>query len=611
MRDEDLLTSCLAELDRRNWDVDAYLAARPDLPVSVQSMLRVASQVKAFPKPAPSPEFRDRISARLAAKIATTPQRRPTRSWFLTLPGKAWFRPVAAPIAASLLVIGGMGGVLTASAAAIPGSAFYPTKLAAEKVQLLFAASPASQAQVHVQIAQSRLQEAQSEIQTGNLNVVPDLLQRSDQALAAAQTEVAHTTSPTERSQIEQKITAVRGEDTKIVPLLTPTETAQPRREISDRRRVVVPSATARSTVVVAAALQQDTPTLTARSDDAQRPAPTAIQSTPRPGFTPISLGNPVQSEVLLHLLIQQATANNTGQALSTAHLYATALQSERTNVGASERLSGERTQIDDALNHVPPASRYVVLMAKEALDSAISGGSNSTASYASVLATATAGPEIEASTPTSKTDGSPTAGESPHAGPPISENGNSRQSGRSRDGSGQPPNFTPTPQPATPKSTTAPASDPQSTKVTADHSGDNSRGHVGGSSNSSDSGSGTDQSSGNTDSHSSSTSSYRQTDQSSIGSNGTTHNNPIRRGNTGRHAYPQATNIRTSAVSSTSVRRGQGSFAKGNSNGSRPNDGSRKGNNSRNQTPTSSSNHQNGKSSSKNSAATSSRQSP
>ncbi|HUX85749.1 MAG TPA: DUF5667 domain-containing protein [Chloroflexota bacterium] len=569
MRDEDLLTSCLAELDHRSWDVDAYLAARPDLPVSVQSMLRVASQVKAFPTPAPSPEFRDRVSARLAEKIAATPRRRPARSWFLVLPAKAWFRPVTAPIAASLLIIGGMGGVLTASAAAIPGSALYPTKLAAEKVQLLLAASPSSQAQVHLQIAQSRLQEAQSEIQTGNLNVVPQLLQSSDQALTAAQTEVARTTSPTERSQIELQITTVRGEDQKIVPLLTPTVPEQANREIGDRTPVAAPSATARSTVVIAVASKMDTPTREISTDVGKPSVPEVI----RPGVTPSTLGSPTQSQVLLHSLIQQATANNPIEALATARLYATAVQAERTRPGSSEQLSGERSQIDDALKSVPPSARSAILIAQEALDATLGSSTTNTSSYASTLATATAGPEIDGPAPTAVGDRMPVAAKIPHASSPSAEDGNANQSRQSGDGSAPPPAHTSVPRPAVVVSTNTPTSGQHSTTTTSDHSGDNNRGQIDNSSKASNGQGESDQSSSHTSSNSGTAASARQSDQSIA----TTRNDhPTRRDSSGRHIDPQATGAGKSATMSTSARRGQIPSGKGDQRAGQPNNGTK-----------------------------------
>jgi len=433
VRDEDLLTSCLAELDRQNWDVEAYLATRPDLPTSVQSMLRSAGRVRALPKPVPSPEFQARISARLAAKIAADAERSSARPWFLGLRlrsfPRSWFRPIAVPIATALLVICGIGGVWTASAAALPGSAFYPTKLAAERVQLLLAPSPQSQAEVDLKIAQTRLAEAQTELQTGNVSAVPALLQQSNQALTAAQTKVSQAVPPSDRPQIEQKITQIRAENQNILPRLTPTVVSKP----GQNGEVSEASNTSSEVVSQGAGKAQSqflnkepptiTPTLTARSNQT---------------------GNPSQSETLLRTLIQQAMANNASDALATARLYANALASEHARVGAEEKVNGQRAQLEEALKHVPASSRNALLLAEDALNSTTSDGAANAGLNAGVLSTATAGAEFNESVPAASHGSVPAADKAAHDGTPPPEGSNSQRGGKhkddSRDNSTPPP---------------------------------------------------------------------------------------------------------------------------------------------------------------------------
>lgn len=222
MRNAELLTSYLVELDRRGWDLDAFIRQHPDISVALREMLSAAERLRRVSRPAPSEAFRQRSRRRLAAAIARpSPQRRWNRL------GAAWrpYRPLIAPVAAGLLIVFGLGGVWSASATALPNSFLYPAKLAIERAELITALSPASRAEVHLAIAHERLLEAAEEKQQGDLATVQELIDGSDAEVAQAQA-VVQTYHP---------------------PTAVATAVASSAAQVADERNLVATNAIARS----------------------------------------------------------------------------------------------------------------------------------------------------------------------------------------------------------------------------------------------------------------------------------------------------------------------------------------------------------------------------
>src|SRR5439155_27114926 len=90
-------------------------------------------------RPGPSAAYRGRSRERFAALIQAD-TRRPPSAWFRRRAAVCFYlRAVAAPLAASLLLLLGATGVLSASAAALPDTPLYPAKLAFEQLTILTA----------------------------------------------------------------------------------------------------------------------------------------------------------------------------------------------------------------------------------------------------------------------------------------------------------------------------------------------------------------------------------------------------------------------------------------------------------------------------------------
>lgn len=96
-------------------------------------------------------------------------------------------RPMAASLAAFVLVFGGWIGAVNASSDSLPGDVLYPVKLAAERLQLTFTASAQRRVKLHTQFAGRRLEEV-TNISKSDL---PDKTQRISVAVQDFKRELA------------------------------------------------------------------------------------------------------------------------------------------------------------------------------------------------------------------------------------------------------------------------------------------------------------------------------------------------------------------------------------------------------------------------------------
>ncbi len=187
MREADRLASHLAELERSDWALSAYLAGHPDLTSDVRCALRAATRLQASPRPQVSAAFRARSRAHLVTFIQSEALRNSNRKLSLVARVLAILRPLAAPVLGALFLIGAGTGVWTGASAALPESPWYGAKLAFENVEGRLAFTPAQQASLHLGLAATRLQEAQTELGAGNRSAFDRLLRAFDEEVAQAQ----------------------------------------------------------------------------------------------------------------------------------------------------------------------------------------------------------------------------------------------------------------------------------------------------------------------------------------------------------------------------------------------------------------------------------------
>jgi Domain of unknown function (DUF5667) len=124
------------------------------------------------------PEVADRHLARVLEDSAT----------ILPLPARGyvsgWRRRMAAVVLAAALVL---GPATMASAAALPGQAMYPLKLAIEQLRLASVQwSPAREAGERIRVADERLEELDQVVELGMVTQVPVAIRAVDRAVMAA-----------------------------------------------------------------------------------------------------------------------------------------------------------------------------------------------------------------------------------------------------------------------------------------------------------------------------------------------------------------------------------------------------------------------------------------
>lgn len=403
MREENLLTSYLADLDQRNWDIDQYLAERTDLPETVQGMLRAAARLHSAPRPAPSGAFRHRSSQRLAAAMAVHRIEASTTRRAKLLAFTRWSRPrlraLALPTAAALVLMIGFSGAWTASAAALPGTPFYPAKLTAEQVQILLATTPEQQAQIQLQIASTRLSEAEAEVSDGNQTVVPTLLDRYQQAIAKAQAQAANISASDSRQQIMREISSLNAADHKITPRVTdksnssarptpqtkvasagPSQVSTKSSGLATTNQDVVEATASPIRVMATAPAKNESKPLAVATKVDTSPASTA---TTKDASTMSTIKDPIANPSL-KVLVAAALSGNDSSATAAALAYIKQIQTNQGHAATGSDLQTQRAQLEHALQSAPTATRHAILLAIAALDSVSKSGSTAHAVAAS-----------------------------------------------------------------------------------------------------------------------------------------------------------------------------------------------------------------------------------
>ncbi len=167
-----VLNECLEAL-RAGASVDECLARYPDNARELEPLLRVAVRLRVAEPltlgPAAHATGRQKLGAAVEAKAAAAGERaRPAESLKLRLQTWLWpldIRPLPRLAMAfeALLIVAFVGGVFVAmSARSLPGQPLYPVKRAMESVSVALTPDAASQARLHLTLAERRLAEAET-----------------------------------------------------------------------------------------------------------------------------------------------------------------------------------------------------------------------------------------------------------------------------------------------------------------------------------------------------------------------------------------------------------------------------------------------------------------
>src|SRR5215218_6498694 len=166
--------------NQRHDDLDALLDGRPvELTDELVPLMEVADALLVeLATYELDPEVADRHLARVLEDSATV----------VALPARGhvsgWRRRMAAVVVAAALVL---APATMASAAALPGQAMYPLKLAIEQLRLASVQwSPAREAGQRIRIAGERLEELDQIVNLGMDAQVPDAVRAVDRAVMAA-----------------------------------------------------------------------------------------------------------------------------------------------------------------------------------------------------------------------------------------------------------------------------------------------------------------------------------------------------------------------------------------------------------------------------------------
>jgi hypothetical protein len=182
---DQILDICLDRLQTGATLADC-LASYPQHAAQLAPLLQIASRLETPAGPTMSDQGLRAGEARLLAQAARLRARRKAS----TLPVTGLIRRLAAAGIAGLVLVCGMLGVGTVSAASLPDSPLYPIKQATEAVVTWAAFTPQWQTTVHLAWAERRLDEAEALLaRDGTVDpaVLAALERETDQALAAAE----------------------------------------------------------------------------------------------------------------------------------------------------------------------------------------------------------------------------------------------------------------------------------------------------------------------------------------------------------------------------------------------------------------------------------------
>lgn len=181
---DSVLEQSLSQIAAGKARVESCLVAYPAMADELWPLLMTAEKLWAIPKPVLAPEAKARIEGLVLAAAGAHPRLRPANRprWAIALPKWRW--AFSALTAVFLVVFLMMSTLVTASADALPGSALYPVKRAAEGAWL--AVTPKRyEAGIHLRLAQRRLSEIQALCEEGVFDgtVLEAMLAQIDEAL--------------------------------------------------------------------------------------------------------------------------------------------------------------------------------------------------------------------------------------------------------------------------------------------------------------------------------------------------------------------------------------------------------------------------------------------
>jgi hypothetical protein len=205
------LEDCRLRL-RRGETTAQCLEAHPAHGEELRRLLPLAGQVAQLAQE-PDAAFADAARERFHAQLAVEQRRHASRPARTLLPLR-WLQRLTVPIAAVAVLATSGVGLVTASAAALPGSPLYPVQQAQEHVVFRLARTPQQQVLYQVRLAERRVQQVQRAEQG---HAAPAVVNQLTASMLKATTRAARGLGEVPKPEHEK----ILG---KIAPLLTTEE---------------------------------------------------------------------------------------------------------------------------------------------------------------------------------------------------------------------------------------------------------------------------------------------------------------------------------------------------------------------------------------------------
>ena len=170
MKKEDIIANCIDEIRAGKYTLEDCLARYPKLSDELRPLLKIAIGIKPKRR-TPSPDFRQRARIRLlqAMQAPADAGRRGLDifGWLkLPAPGRRLSYALVVTTVVWALVIAG-GTTVHASQDSLPDDALYPVKTAVENLRLAIARTPEARADLHLELAERRVQEVVAQSSLG------------------------------------------------------------------------------------------------------------------------------------------------------------------------------------------------------------------------------------------------------------------------------------------------------------------------------------------------------------------------------------------------------------------------------------------------------------
>jgi hypothetical protein len=161
MKKEEILANCIEEIRSGKSTVEDCVNRYPALGKELRSLLEIAAALKTV-EVIPSPEFKERVKGHLFEEIRNSPVKisRPLWTWHEMKPAKA----LALVLIGVLILVLAGGGTVYAAQSSVPGDALYPVKTGVENIQLAVTPGAVAKAQLHLKLAQRRINEVTQQV---------------------------------------------------------------------------------------------------------------------------------------------------------------------------------------------------------------------------------------------------------------------------------------------------------------------------------------------------------------------------------------------------------------------------------------------------------------